>query len=180
MDSLDHSSTELPPQDDLQQILRGPSPCDACRSAARCATSFEACEAFGLYVNGRSDVRWRTAPRVPTKGQGRRSASRGSARRYCGRSRKGRGDPFETLEQRRERWRLAARIRRANAQRGFRARSPAGAEERAGRPTFLSRSDIPTRCVVLLLRPRCGTHWYGASSHRAPFASEPVRRVGRR
>jgi hypothetical protein len=114
MDSLDHSSTELPPQDDLQQILRGPSPCDACRCAARCATSLEACEAFGLYVIGRSEVRWRTAPRVPTREQWQAifeppKVSTTLLRRLAKRSRR----PILTPEQRRERWRLASRIRRA-------------------------------------------------------------------
>jgi len=45
----------------------GPSPCDACRHGDRCKTQLHACEAFGMFLHGLSEVRWRTAPRVPTR-----------------------------------------------------------------------------------------------------------------
>ena len=115
MDPLDCSSMpELSPEDDLQEILRGPSPCDACRCAARCATSLEACEAFGLYVIGSSEVRWRAAPRVATRERWATifeppKVSAALLRQLAKRARR----PVVTPEQRRERWRLAARIRRA-------------------------------------------------------------------
>lgn len=110
MDALDHSSMELPPHDDLQQILRGPSPCDACRCATRCATSLEACQSFGLYVNGASEVRWRTAPRVPTTEQWRAIFGPEAPKLASGKRRR---RPILTPEQQRQRWRMAARLRRA-------------------------------------------------------------------
>ena len=47
----------------------GPSPCDACRQANKCKTQLHACEAFGMFLHGLSEVRWRIAPRMPTQEQ---------------------------------------------------------------------------------------------------------------
>jgi hypothetical protein len=57
---------------DAAQQLRdlftsGPSPCDACRFADRCKMQLHACEAFGMFLHGLSETRWRIAPRVPTR-----------------------------------------------------------------------------------------------------------------
>ena len=46
--------------------LFGPAPCDECRYAARCGAKRLACDAFFLYVDGASEVRWGMAPRVAT------------------------------------------------------------------------------------------------------------------
>jgi hypothetical protein len=43
------------------------SPCDDCRYREKCAGERLACEAFGMFLHDLSEVRWRTAPRVPTR-----------------------------------------------------------------------------------------------------------------
>ena len=44
--------------------LSGPAPCDDCKHAAQCGTERLACDAFALFVDGASRVRWGVAPRV--------------------------------------------------------------------------------------------------------------------
>ena len=48
-------------------VRHGPSPCDACRFAERCREQLQACSAFSMFLHGFSKVRWRIAPRVPTR-----------------------------------------------------------------------------------------------------------------
>jgi hypothetical protein len=55
------------PRDYLTMILSEPFPCQDCRLAARCEASHEACAAFSLYVAHASELRWRAAPRMPTR-----------------------------------------------------------------------------------------------------------------
>jgi hypothetical protein len=43
------------------------APCDECRHAARCKADRLACDAFAVYLAGGSEVRWRFAPRAPTR-----------------------------------------------------------------------------------------------------------------
>ena len=54
-------------QRDYLTILAEPFPCQECRHAARCKTSLEACAAFSLYVAHAGELRWRAAPRMPTR-----------------------------------------------------------------------------------------------------------------
>jgi len=44
-----------------------PCPCDACRFSLRCDAEHLACVAFSLFMAGKSAVRWKLAPRVPTR-----------------------------------------------------------------------------------------------------------------
>jgi hypothetical protein len=44
-----------------------PTPCDDCSFAARCRENKLACDRLSLYVKDVSPVRWRLAPRVPTR-----------------------------------------------------------------------------------------------------------------
>ena len=55
------------PRDDLLTLLAEPYPCENCRLAARCEAAHEACAAFSMYVAHASELRWRAAPRVPTR-----------------------------------------------------------------------------------------------------------------
>jgi hypothetical protein len=43
------------------------APCDACRHAARCKADRLVCDAFAVYLAGGSEVRWKFAPRAPTR-----------------------------------------------------------------------------------------------------------------
>ena len=52
---------------DYLTILAEPFPCQECRHAARCKASLEACAAFSLYVAHAGELRWRAAPRGPTR-----------------------------------------------------------------------------------------------------------------
>jgi len=52
---------------DYLTILAEPFPCRECRHAARCKASLEACAAFSLYVAHAGELRWRAAPRMPTR-----------------------------------------------------------------------------------------------------------------
>jgi len=54
-------------QRDYLTILAEPFPCQECRHAARCKASLEACAAFSLYVAHAGELRWRAAPRMPTR-----------------------------------------------------------------------------------------------------------------
>jgi len=54
-----------PAQQLLDLFARGP--CDRSRFAERCRERLHACEAFGMYLHGLSKMRWRIAPRVPTR-----------------------------------------------------------------------------------------------------------------
>jgi hypothetical protein len=47
--------------------LNTPAPCDACRHAERCKAERLACDAFAVFLAGGSEVRWRFAPRAPTR-----------------------------------------------------------------------------------------------------------------
>jgi hypothetical protein len=44
-----------------------PCPCEGCRLVLRCKPDHLACVAFSLFMAGKSAVRWRIAPRVPTR-----------------------------------------------------------------------------------------------------------------
>jgi len=44
-----------------------PCPCEGFRLAVRCDTEHLACLAFSLFMAGKSPVRWKMAPRVPTR-----------------------------------------------------------------------------------------------------------------
>jgi hypothetical protein len=55
------------PRDDLLTLLAEPYPCENCRLAARCEAAHEACAAFSMYVAHASELRWRAAPRLPTR-----------------------------------------------------------------------------------------------------------------
>jgi len=46
---------------------RESSPCQSCRFAERCKVNQLACDCFALYLAGKSEMRWRIAPRVPTR-----------------------------------------------------------------------------------------------------------------
>jgi hypothetical protein len=52
---------------DYHAFLTEPYPCQNCRHAARCKASLEACPAFSLYVAHAGELRWRAAPRMPTR-----------------------------------------------------------------------------------------------------------------
>ncbi len=51
----------------LMMLDVAPAPCDACQFAERCRSERLACEAFSLFTADASVVRWRAAPRTPTK-----------------------------------------------------------------------------------------------------------------
>jgi hypothetical protein len=100
----------------LVAVLEGPAPCDNCPAANDCGTHRLACGAFTAYVDGASEMRWRAIERQPTRERWGKlfepEALKGSAallRQLAKRSRR----PVLTAEQRRERWRLAWRLRRA-------------------------------------------------------------------
>jgi hypothetical protein len=59
--------TDAGPLDLFVAAIEGPSPCDRCRNASRCAAQHEACPAFSLYVQNGSEARWRDAPRTPAR-----------------------------------------------------------------------------------------------------------------
>jgi len=59
--------TDIGLLDPYVAAIEGPSPCDACRNAARCGAQHEACPAFSLYVQNGSEARWRSAPRTPAR-----------------------------------------------------------------------------------------------------------------
>jgi hypothetical protein len=59
--------TDAGPLDLYVAAIEGPSPCDRCRNAPRCAVQHEACPAFSLYVQNGSEARWRGAPRTPAR-----------------------------------------------------------------------------------------------------------------
>ena len=61
--------TDIGPLDPYLAAIEGPSPCDACRNAARCGAQREACPAFSLFDQGASPARWRAAPRLPSREQ---------------------------------------------------------------------------------------------------------------
>jgi hypothetical protein len=44
-----------------------PGPCAECPNAARCGSQRLACEQFSMFIRFGGDVRWRPAPRVPSK-----------------------------------------------------------------------------------------------------------------
>jgi hypothetical protein len=43
------------------------TPCDGCRFAQRCVDNKLACDALSLYAKNVSPLRWRRAPRAPTR-----------------------------------------------------------------------------------------------------------------
>jgi hypothetical protein len=47
--------------------LNSAAPCDECRHAARCKADLLACDAWAVYLAGGSEVRWKFAPRAPTR-----------------------------------------------------------------------------------------------------------------
>jgi hypothetical protein len=47
--------------------LNSPAPCDACKHRARCKAELLACDAWAVYLAGRSEARWKFAPRAPTR-----------------------------------------------------------------------------------------------------------------
>jgi hypothetical protein len=52
---------------DNHAFLTEPYPCQNCRHAARCKASLEACAQFSLYVAHAGELRWRSAPRIPSR-----------------------------------------------------------------------------------------------------------------
>jgi hypothetical protein len=101
-------------------VLDGPAPCDRCLAANDCGRKLLACEAFTAYVDGESEAQWRALERQPTPERWRKlfepHALKTTAAMLQQLAKKSRR-PILTHEQRRERWRLAARMRRArNAQ----------------------------------------------------------------
>lgn len=52
---------------DLNAALLEDGPCDDCRHAARCGAEHLACDAFAVWIAGRSATYWQTAPRQPTR-----------------------------------------------------------------------------------------------------------------
>ena len=44
-----------------------PEPCQSCRFAARCRTERLACDALAVWASGAGELRWRAAPRAPTR-----------------------------------------------------------------------------------------------------------------
>jgi hypothetical protein len=56
-------------RDYLLTLLAEAFPCRECRLAARCEASREACAAFSLYVANAGEIRWRAAPRAPSRAQ---------------------------------------------------------------------------------------------------------------
>jgi hypothetical protein len=121
LDEGDADGAAAAPDTDFATILRSPCPCDHCLAANDCGSHRLASEAFTAYVDGASEVRWRAIERQPTREQWTKlfelealKASARLLRQLAKRSRR----PVLTPEQRRERWRLASRLRRArNAQR---------------------------------------------------------------
>jgi hypothetical protein len=65
--SLVRQFAELAQRLDPTAALTAPCSCDGCRFAARCAVERRACEAFGSFVQGHTEARWRLAPRAPTR-----------------------------------------------------------------------------------------------------------------
>jgi len=59
---LNHASSPAP----IPQTCEA-SPCDDCRYRQKCAGERLACEAFSMYIHGTRQVRWRAAPRAPTR-----------------------------------------------------------------------------------------------------------------
>jgi hypothetical protein len=47
--------------------LNSAVPCDACRHAARCKADRLACDAYAVHLARGSEVRWKFAPRAPTR-----------------------------------------------------------------------------------------------------------------
>ena len=44
-----------------------PEPCQFCRFAARCKVEHLACDALAVWSSGAGELRWRAAPRAPTR-----------------------------------------------------------------------------------------------------------------
>ena len=57
------------PRDYLLTLLAEPYPCESCRLASRCEAAREACSSFALYVANAGEIRWRAAPRAPSRPQ---------------------------------------------------------------------------------------------------------------
>ena len=47
--------------------MKGPEPCQSCRFAARCKAERLACDALAVWSAGAGELRWRAAPRAPTR-----------------------------------------------------------------------------------------------------------------
>lgn len=47
--------------------MKGPEPCVGCRFAARCRADKLACDALAVWASGAGELRWRAAPRAPTR-----------------------------------------------------------------------------------------------------------------
>jgi hypothetical protein len=59
--------TDIGSLDPYVAAIEGPAPCDGCRNADRCAAQLEACPAFAVYVAHAGELRWRGAPRTPSR-----------------------------------------------------------------------------------------------------------------
>jgi hypothetical protein len=59
--------TDIGSLDPYMAAIEGPAPCDGCRNADRCAAQLEACPAFAVYVAHAGELRWRGAPRIPSR-----------------------------------------------------------------------------------------------------------------
>ena len=44
-----------------------PEPCQSCRFAARCRADKLACDALAVWASCAGELRWRAAPRAPTR-----------------------------------------------------------------------------------------------------------------
>lgn len=47
--------------------MKTPEPCELCRFAPRCKAERLACDALGVFASGAGELRWRVAPRAPTR-----------------------------------------------------------------------------------------------------------------
>ena len=47
--------------------MKIPEPCEFCRFAARCRAERLACDALAVWSSGAGELRWRAAPRAPTR-----------------------------------------------------------------------------------------------------------------
>ena len=47
--------------------MKTPEPCAGCRFAARCKVEHLACDALAVWASGAGELRWRAAPRAPSR-----------------------------------------------------------------------------------------------------------------
>ena len=47
--------------------MKTPEPCQFCRFSGRCKAERLACDALAVWASGAGELRWRAAPRAPTR-----------------------------------------------------------------------------------------------------------------